>query len=63
MAQITETVLDTTANKKWRLLAVKKTTSYRSSLHFKITNGEISYRPIVKRLNRKVWQVAYGSEK
>ena len=57
MSETTETVLDTTPNKKWSLMAVRKETRTRSSLHFKITNGTKSDVPLIRRLNRKTWKI------
>lgn len=62
MTETTETVLDTTPNRKWSLIAIRKETRTRSSLSFKITNGSISDYPVVKRLNRKMWTVVYKSQ-
>jgi DNA/RNA endonuclease G (NUC1) len=62
MSATTESVLDTTSNKKWSLIAVTKTTCSQSALTFKVTNGTISNHPIVKRLNRKTWMVVYDSQ-
>lgn len=57
-----ETVLDTTPNKRWSLIAVTKITCSQSALTFTVTNGTTSDHPVVKRLNRKTWTVVYDSQ-
>ena len=61
MAKTTETVLDTTPNKKWDLMSVERETCSQSALSFKITNGTKSDCPVVKRLDRRRWTVTYDS--
>jgi hypothetical protein len=60
MSETTEKILDTTPNKKWSLVAVTKKTCSQSSLSFRITNGTITERPTLRRVNRQ-WVVTYNS--
>ena len=60
MAKTTETVLDTTPNKKWSIVAVERKTCSQSALSFKITNGTKFDCPVVNRINGQ-WVVIYDS--